>query len=87
MTVEIDIAVSSPARLGEGAVWDTEDACLWWVDIKAGLIHRFDPATGVNSSFDFGQPVGCLARRAAVSAMAVAMHALAAVRALWLCGT
>ena len=65
MTVEIDIAVSSPARLGEGAVWDTEDACLWWVDIKAGLIHRFDPATGVNSSFDFGQPVGCLARRAA----------------------
>ena len=57
MTVEIDIAVSSPARLGEGAVWDTEDACLWWVDIKAGLIHRFDPATGVNNSFNFGQPV------------------------------
>ena len=50
MTVEIDIAVSSPARLGEGAVWDTEDACLWWVDIKAGLIHRFDPATGVNAA-------------------------------------
>jgi len=65
MTVEIDIAVSSPARLGEGAVWDTNDVCLWWVDIKAGVINRFDPATGVNNSFDFGQPVGCLARRAA----------------------
>ena len=65
MKEKIDIAVASPARLGEGAVWDVADACLWWVDIKAGLIHRFDPQSGSNRSFDFGEPVGCLARRAA----------------------
>lgn len=63
MAVTIDIAVSAPARLGEGPVWDMEDARLWWVDIKSGLIHRFDPASGQNDAFDFGEPVGCIARR------------------------
>jgi sugar lactone lactonase YvrE len=41
------------------------DARLWWVDITAGLVHRFDPASGRNETFDFGEPVGCLARRSA----------------------
>lgn len=59
----VDVAVASRSKLGEGAVWDVADAALWWVDIKAGLIHRFDPATGRNESHDFGEPVGCLSRR------------------------
>ena len=63
MAVTVDIAVHAPARLGEGPVWDMEDARLWWVDIKGGLIHCFDPASGDNGAFDFGEPVGCVARR------------------------
>jgi sugar lactone lactonase YvrE len=63
MAVTVDIAVPAPARLGEGPVWDMEDARLWWVDIKGGLIHCFDPASGDNGAFDFGEPVGCIARR------------------------
>lgn len=61
--VAIECLVPSRSQLGEGAVWDIEDAALWWVDIKAGLIHRTDPATGGDVVFDFGEPVGCLARR------------------------
>ncbi|WP_421723595.1 SMP-30/gluconolactonase/LRE family protein [Bauldia sp.] len=53
----------SRSLVGEGAVWDVGDAALWWVDIKAGLIHRHDPTSGDNAVFDFGEPVGCLARR------------------------
>jgi sugar lactone lactonase YvrE len=64
MSVRIDCVAPTRSLLGEGAVWDAEDARLWWVDIMAGLIHRFDPETGQNESFDFGEPVGCLARRA-----------------------
>ena len=56
MAVTVDIAVPAPARLGEGPVWDMEDARLWWVDIKGGLIHCFDPASGDNGAFDFGEP-------------------------------
>ena len=36
---------------------------LWWVDIPAGFIHRFDVAPGRNSGVEFGEPVGCLAER------------------------
>lgn len=50
------------ALVGESAVWDAQDNALWWVDIPAGLIHRHDPF-GVDSSWQFGEPVGCLARR------------------------
>lgn len=60
---EITCVLPSRSRIGEGAVWDVEDAALWWVDIPAGLVHRFDPATGQNQSWSFGEPVGCLARR------------------------
>lgn len=63
MTVEC--VVPSRSKLGEGAVWDVGDQALWWVDIIAGLIHRYDPVTGENRSVDFGEPVGCLARREA----------------------
>ena len=61
--VAIECVVPSRSQVGEGAVWDAEDAALWWVDIKAGLIHRHDPASGANEVYDFGEPVGCLARR------------------------
>lgn len=63
MSISIECVAPTRSILGEGAVWDVEDARLWWVDIKAGLIHCFDPSTGVNETFDFGEPVGCLARR------------------------
>lgn len=63
--VSIDIAYDSRSRLGEGAVWDVDTQRLWWVDISAGLIHCFDPSTGRNDSFDWGEPVGCLALRRA----------------------
>ena len=39
-------AVASVSTLGEGAVWDAGRACLWFVDIKARLLWRFDPASG-----------------------------------------
>jgi sugar lactone lactonase YvrE len=61
--MNIDCAVASRSKVGEGAVWDPQDDVLWWVDIPDGLIHRFDPETGVNRTSDFGEPVGCVAPR------------------------
>lgn len=63
MSLKIECVAPTRSRLGEGAVWDVGDQKLWWVDILGGLVHRYDPASGVNDSFDFGEPVGCLARR------------------------
>ena len=63
MAVSIDCVVASRSRLGEGAVWDVDDARLWWVDIRAGLVHCHDPAAGTNDSFEVGEQVSSLARR------------------------
>lgn len=63
MTMKIECVAPTRSTIGEGAVWDVGDQRLWWVDIPAGLIHRFDPETSTNDSFEFGEPVGCIARR------------------------
>ena len=61
--VKIESVVRSASQIGEGAVWDAREQVLWWVDIPAGLIHRFDPSTGRNETRGFGEPVGCLCLR------------------------
>lgn len=65
MTIEITCVAPTRSKLGESAVWDVKDQCLWWADIKGGLVHRFDPVTGENKTFDVGEDVGCLAIRKA----------------------
>lgn len=39
------------AALGEGPIWSQTDAALWFVDIKAQLVHRFDPANASLRSY------------------------------------
>lgn len=39
------------AILGEGPVWSAAERAVWFVDIKAPAIHRFDPATGAKRSW------------------------------------
>ena len=63
MMVSIECVVSNNSKVGEGAVWDARDQVLWWVDISAGLVHRFDPSKSENTSIQFNEPVGCLAVR------------------------
>ena len=62
--MNIECVVDSRSELGEGAVWDTQSQCLWWVDIMGELVHRFDPATGKDDTWPIGEPVGSLAVRA-----------------------
>lgn len=58
------LALDAKAMLGEGPRWHPAEARLYWVDIAANALHRFDPATGVNETRRFDQPVGCFAFRA-----------------------
>ncbi len=61
--MNIECVVDSRSELGEGAVWDVADQCLWWVDIMGELVHRFDPASGTDDTWAVGEPVGSLAVR------------------------
>jgi sugar lactone lactonase YvrE len=46
------------AILGEGPVWSAAEQALWFVDIKAPAIHRFDPATGARKTWPAPARVG-----------------------------
>lgn len=48
------------AILGEGPVWDDRDDSVYWVDIKAPSIHRYDPETHDRSSWPVHEMIGCL---------------------------
>lgn len=43
-----ELLVDHPSQTGEGPLWHAETQSLIWVDIPAGQIFRFDPATGRN---------------------------------------
>jgi sugar lactone lactonase YvrE len=59
----LELAADAHATLGEGPVWDAARGALWWVDIPAGLVHRFDPRTGADRAMPIGSAVGAVALR------------------------
>src|SRR5437016_249491 len=61
--IDIQCVVAAKALLGEGTYWDCRAQCLWWVDIYAQAIHRYEPGTGRTQSFATPQRPGCLAVR------------------------
>ena len=63
MSVSVECVVASRSQLGEGAIWDEGDSRLWWVDIRAGLVHCYDPVSGINEGTTVGEQVGSIARR------------------------
>jgi sugar lactone lactonase YvrE len=67
-----DAADSSPFRcvldirasLGECPVWSGDEQALYWVDINAPSLNRFDPASGENFAMPMPESIGCFALRA-----------------------
>ncbi|MCB9967090.1 MAG: SMP-30/gluconolactonase/LRE family protein [Geminicoccaceae bacterium] len=63
MTV-VDCVLDAKAQVGEGAMWDETLGRLWWVDINAPTLNRFDPATGENRAWTMPSRIGCFGFRA-----------------------
>ena len=61
---QAELVLDARAELGEGPLWDSRTGELLWVDIMAGLVHRFEPNSTVDRVFDVGQPVGAVVLRA-----------------------
>ena len=52
------------ASLGECPVWSTDERALYWVDINAPSLNRFDPASGESTAMPMPESIGCFALRA-----------------------
>ena len=51
------------ASLGECAIWSAAEGVLYWVDINAPSLNRFDPKTGRNAAMPMPSSIGCFALR------------------------
>jgi len=51
------------AKLGECPVWSVRERALYWVDINAPSLNRFDPASGRNTVIPMPASIGCFALR------------------------
>ncbi len=58
-----EIAVDARTMLGECPLWDTRECTLYWIDILAPAVHRWDPATGVHDVRPTPALVGSIALR------------------------
>jgi sugar lactone lactonase YvrE len=52
------------ASLGECPVWSADEEALYWVDINAPSLNRFDPVRGTNIAWPMPQAIGSFASRA-----------------------
>ncbi|MEP6547013.1 MAG: SMP-30/gluconolactonase/LRE family protein [Gammaproteobacteria bacterium] len=44
--------------VGEGILWDSRRALLWWTDIQAGVLHRYDWSSGKMQILDAPERIG-----------------------------
>lgn len=51
------------AALGESPVWSIDEQVLYFVDIRAPSLNRFDPATGAHIAMPMPSSIGCVALR------------------------
>lgn len=56
--LKAELILDAKSDLGEGAIWHPKEKKLYWVDINRGLLHRYDPATGLNGTTELGQKAG-----------------------------
>lgn len=54
------VEVKASAELGEGPVWDEQIQKLYWIDIVGKTVHRYDPVSAMQESWQLGQMVGCI---------------------------
>ncbi len=55
---KVELALDAKAALGECPRWHEGEGVLYFVDIPAKTLNRFDPCTGEHQSRGFDQPVG-----------------------------
>jgi sugar lactone lactonase YvrE len=74
-----EVVLEAGAALGEGPIWSVAEQVLYWLDIEAHAVHRFDPATASDDSVDVGEMPGALGLRRSGGAWPFRPSPLAAV--------
>ena len=71
----MECAVDARNTTGESPLWSAREGALYWVDIPAGAIHRWRPATSEQETWRLPAAVGSITRRGGlVAAMRNGFH-------------
>ena len=57
------LLLDSRCALGESPRWNAQDGCLYWVDVEAQQLLRWNPRTQWTETREFDVPVACFAFR------------------------
>ncbi|WP_075187602.1 SMP-30/gluconolactonase/LRE family protein [Teredinibacter haidensis] len=71
---KVEVALKVKANLGECPRWDERNNFLYWVDINACELHRFNPQSGEDSHITFGEEIGCFSLREGDTGFVVGMR-------------
>lgn len=56
--MEIELIADYACVCGEGPLWHPDEGRLYWVDIPAGRLFRYDPAAGTHEQCFAGEAIG-----------------------------
>jgi sugar lactone lactonase YvrE len=62
-STDLTCVLDARAALGECPMWSAREQVLYWQDIDAPALHRFDPRTGRDVAMPMPASVGCFALR------------------------
>jgi sugar lactone lactonase YvrE len=68
-STDVTCVLDARAELGECPVWSVPEQVLYWIDIRAPAMHRFDPVAGEDRSWPLPSRVGSFALREAGGAV------------------
>jgi len=74
MSLTVEPVGTLRSKWGEGAIW--WEGALYYVDIEGHQVHRFDPATGNEKSWNIGQRVGTVVPRESGGLVVAGDHGL-----------
>ncbi len=63
MIAAFECVLDAKASLGECPVWSVDEQALYWIDIRAPSLNRFDPSTGANTVWRMPAAIGCFGLR------------------------
>jgi L-arabinonolactonase len=61
---DIQIVVPCSNLIGESPVWSVREQALYWIDVEAKLVQRFDPGNGNLRRWTMPEVTGCIGLRA-----------------------
>jgi sugar lactone lactonase YvrE len=59
--MEIEVVLDASATIGESPTWASAECALYWIDVKAPALYRYDPATGGQRCWPMPSDIGAFA--------------------------